>query len=424
MKYILTVRNDDYTEDWLYDVESNRLYRPDGTEVPALPGEKPGPCGHDASRLQLRITMGMGCNNHCIYCSQNNIKDTSLRPASSYRDYARAATTFIRRHFPGKRGVSCSFWGGEPLLYMDGIKALHAEFRELWGENIDFGLCTNGKLFRGENFKWLADNGFGIAVSHDGPGQFIRDGGRDIFAPGSEILENFKSGMSRTVNPYVVNPVFHRHNPSIRAYCRHMRDVLDTDAFIIGEGSFIKVYDDKSAALALTEEQARNNAFEQISMMLEGEAKNFARLLLQGADAWRMRLGSNTENLFCLAHHQREYLGIDLEGNVWACHNNIGDLRDENGEDLRRGNIFSGEHRFLKFSRHAGKFDSFCRDCALRWICRGGCLLSPSKYDALNCRTYWLFYLPVLVIGMNLVSGGHQLVSIRKNDDAAEVMEN
>ena len=418
MNFVFEIVKDGTVSDWRYDSRENVLQNEHGAVAHVTSEKEVGPCGSDPKRMHIRISLGVACNNQCAYCSQNTVKGRVVRRATAYDAFASALVAYVRKHFPDKTGkIDISFWGGEPLLYMDDIRALTMSLRDLLGDEASFSVCTNGKLLKGETFKWLYDNDFCIAVSHDGPGQFIRDGGEDIFANGSEVLECFKIGLARENAPYRLNPVFHKHNPSMRAYLAHMSNLLGTATFQIGEASYLRAYDDKGALYVLTEDQAREDAFDLIDMLFDAPEPPFAHLTRLGALQWLSSL-NRKDRKRCFVQGQDNFLPVDLAGNVWGCHNNVGDTRTCFGDASYRGNIFTGEHVILGFPKYKRWVNETCADCVMRWLCLGGCLYVDPRFHAINCKVAWYHKLPSLSCALHIASNGGRLRRIIRQPGA------
>lgn len=407
MHFLFELVKDEAVSDWHYDTVTNVLQNAEGETVHVTKEQGdhvPGPCGSRPERFHVRVSLGVACNNQCSYCSQNKIKSITTRQVTTHAAFADAVVAYVRKHYPDKKGIDISYWGGEPLMYIDGIRELTRRFQDVAGDDVSFSLCTNGKLLKGETFKWLYDNDFRVAVSHDGPGQFVRDGGRDIFARGSEVLECFKAGMQKE-RPYAIDPVFHRHNPSMKAYVAYMSDLLETDKFRIGEAAYLRAYDDKSAEYALTNTQLREDALDIIDMLHDWPDAPFVGLEYMTSVRWLRSLNA-LDRTFCFAQNQTDYMPVDLSGNVWGCHNDVSREKNGDGDALYRGNIFSGEHRVLDFSGFRKRVNAECVDCVMRWLCGGGCLYADAQYRELNCKSSWFHKLPGLAYALYMVSNG------------------
>jgi len=129
-----------------------------------------------------RITLGIAndCNMACSYCYQG--ADESANWMSE--ETAIAAVDLLATKAPDGQ-VSLYFYGGEPLLNWDCIKATieyAVERLNTKERNVEFWVVTNGTLLTAERARYLVANGVNIAVSMDGP-ENIHDS-RRVFSDG------------------------------------------------------------------------------------------------------------------------------------------------------------------------------------------------------------------------------------------------
>ncbi len=105
--------------------------------------------------LSLTILPNESCNFNCVYCYQNN-KKTIL----SKKDKI-SIVEFVKQHINKYRGLSVSWFGGEPLLNVDIILELSQQLRMVCFENRKIyisDITTNGFLLNKDIFKNLIKN--------------------------------------------------------------------------------------------------------------------------------------------------------------------------------------------------------------------------------------------------------------------------
>jgi uncharacterized protein len=70
-----------------------------------------------------------------------------------------------------KDGLRVTWYGGEPLIWADGIERWDREFRRTYGKNRPYysSITTNGTLLTEEIMGWMDELGIGIMISMDGP---------------------------------------------------------------------------------------------------------------------------------------------------------------------------------------------------------------------------------------------------------------
>jgi len=110
------------------------------------------------------------CNLNCTYCYQQDKKgfdpDKGSSDSSLFMDKETVEQTadFIIRD-ESQYQKHLQFFGGEPLLAWDTIKFFVARL----GSMASFSITTNGTLLNRERLSFLKANGFGFALSIDGP---------------------------------------------------------------------------------------------------------------------------------------------------------------------------------------------------------------------------------------------------------------
>ena len=126
------------------------------------------PLGKTNKVKTLKIQLGLSCNYSCEYCSQRFIPHAD-ETNSKYVD------KFVQNLDLWMEGEPkrIEFWGGEPLVYIKTIKPLAEKLKEKF-PNSEFIMITNGSLLNPDINEWIDNMGFGIGLSHDGPGQPVR----------------------------------------------------------------------------------------------------------------------------------------------------------------------------------------------------------------------------------------------------------
>ena len=128
---------------------------------PAQPGRK-------RDIRTLKIQLGLSCNYACEYCSQRFVPHAAETNKDDVEPFLDGLAGWIK--VPPER---IEFWGGEPFVYWKTLKPLAEALRERFPD-ASFGIVTNGSLLDAEKNAWLDALGFGVGISHDGPGQSVR----------------------------------------------------------------------------------------------------------------------------------------------------------------------------------------------------------------------------------------------------------
>lgn len=140
---------------------------------------QPRPCwsrrsaaAYESGLRQLTLTLTEQCNLRCRYCLHGSGR-AWVRP---HRERAMplatalAAVRYFAAHCGDAETPTVSFYGGEPLLRLDLIRAVVVEARRRrdW-PRLEFGVDTNGTLLDDEAVDFIAGEGIRLQVSLDGP---------------------------------------------------------------------------------------------------------------------------------------------------------------------------------------------------------------------------------------------------------------
>ncbi|MHC4201076.1 MAG: radical SAM protein, partial [Planctomycetota bacterium] len=136
-----------------------------------LEREFPPPAGSKVRAVVLSVTHG--CNLACRYCYVRKHLSASVRSAGGdgptmSLETARKALALLEPPGPWRVG----FFGGEPLLVWDLVREvteLARERADRFGARVRFSVTTNGTLLDEARARFLAERGFSLIVSLDGP---------------------------------------------------------------------------------------------------------------------------------------------------------------------------------------------------------------------------------------------------------------
>lgn len=153
---------------------------------------------------QITMCVTQNCNLRCSYCtyggSYNYQRPHSDRSMSL--DTMKKSVDFIMSHSRGSNKISIGFYGGEPMLAIENIKACVAYIKEEYkGKNILYTITTNGTVFDDDAIHFMHENDINVCISLDGP-KDIHDSNR-VFEDGSPSFDKIMTNLEhiRERNP-------------------------------------------------------------------------------------------------------------------------------------------------------------------------------------------------------------------------------
>lgn len=321
------------------------------------------------------IMLGTKCNLKCSYC----IEQSQNMMLPDCREINEDVIKFIRKQKPEQ----IRFYGGEALLYMDKIKKIISELKDL---KIEYTVFTNGKLLTQEMVDYFNENDVFVHVSWDGS-QSMLTRGYDALKDKEDLLANInilniQPVLSSKVDLLEflkdVTPFFEKY------YAIHQYHTNITFGIIYDLSGKLK----DLTHFDFDEFKKRTELFVKEAVKAMGKKdKTFYDLLLikayrfvifdvearekiRGADC---KNGSTTINL-------------DLYGNLYQCHNTgklIGNIHDLYNRKLDENDELANEH--LKAE---------CKDCEVLSFCKGGCpsMDKTMRDDTNYCKIRKIFY--------------------------------
>ncbi|MBR1396627.1 MAG: 4Fe-4S cluster-binding domain-containing protein, partial [Selenomonadaceae bacterium] len=170
-------------------IDSNLLFAPDIDVPPTFK--------QTGIVKSLCLMVAQDCNLRCKYCFGDGGSYGSNRAIMNEK-VGRAAVDFIIKNSKSRRHCEIDFFGGEPLINLNTVKAVTEYVRQREAETgkiFKLTLTTNGMLLNDSAIKWLNDNNISLVLSLDGRKE-IHDAMRpDSAGHGSydRALKNFKN---------------------------------------------------------------------------------------------------------------------------------------------------------------------------------------------------------------------------------------
>ena len=265
----------------------------------------------------LKIQLGLSCNYSCDYCSQRFVPHASETAPSDVPAFLKLLDESLTQ-----APQRIEFWGGEPLVYIKTLRPLAESLRDRYPQAA-FSIITNGSLLNPEINAWLDAMGFGVGISHDGPGQSAR--GPDPLE--DEVSRTGILDLYQRLAPQgriSFNAMVHRTNTSREAIAKFFLQLTGDASLSIGEGAFVDPYDAGGLAHSL---QSSSDAFvfrrQSLDEIRRGRIvhmdvarqrmQEWARSILEKRSA--KGLGQKC------GMDRPDQLAVDLKGRVLTCQN-------------------------------------------------------------------------------------------------------
>jgi uncharacterized protein len=145
---------------------------------------------------QLTLQLTTDCTLRCSYCTYSGRYENQRTHSKKVMplDVIKRSVDFLMAHSREVEKPTLGFYGGEPLLEIESIKACIAYINEEYpGRSMHYTLTTNGTLFTEDMCRFLEENEFSIAVSFDGPAE-LHDRNR-VFPDGSGSFDTIIANM-------------------------------------------------------------------------------------------------------------------------------------------------------------------------------------------------------------------------------------
>jgi len=326
----------------------------------------------------LCLHVAHDCNIRCAYCfaSQGDFKgDRSLMSF----EVGKKALDLLIANSGNRRNLEVDFFGGEPLMNFDVVKQLVTYGRSIEAEhnkNFRFTMTTNGVLLNDEIIDYLNANMSNVVLSIDGR-KAVNDKMRYTISGGGTydiIVEKFKKLIDkREGKSYYVRGTFTKNNLDFANDVIHLADLgfkstsvepvvaKPTDSYAITEMD-IETLSEQYELLA-NEIVKRNNTDQAFSFF------HFAIDMKQGPCVIKRLSGCGAGS---------EYLAVTPEGDIYPCHQFVGN------DHFKMGNVLAGVLDFALTSefKNAHVYNKEkCRSCWAKFYCSGGCHANAYNFN-------------------------------------------
>lgn len=328
------------------------------------------------------LNVSHDCNLRCEYCFAQTGDFGGERCIMS-PETGKKAIDFLIENSGNRENIELDFFGGEPLMAWDTVKATVDYARSVekaHGKNFRFTITTNGVLLDDEKIDYINREMVNVVLSLDGRKEVtdrIRKtlNGKSAF---DVIVPRFQKLVEKrrpTGKDYYVRATFTKYNLDFTDDVLFMRD-LGFDQL-----SAEPVVTDEKEPFAITEADLPTvfNEYDRLcSVMADPNEKwfNFFHFMIdldEGPCAIKRLRGCGCGN---------DYVAVDPHGDIYPCHQFVGI------DKWKMGNLFDGsfnEEIKTYFAKTHIYSKEGCRDCWAKFYCSGGCNANSFIYEG-DCR--------------------------------------
>ncbi|MCH3962888.1 MAG: thioether cross-link-forming SCIFF peptide maturase [Clostridium sp.] len=328
----------------------------------------------------LCLNIAHDCNLRCKYCFADEGEYKGERKLMSPEIGKRSIDFVIEKSGP-RKNIEVDLFGGEPLMAFETIKEIveyAKEQEKVHNKNIRFTMTTNATLLNDEIMEYLDKNMGNIVLSIDGRKE-VNDRVR-VRADGSGSFDSILPRIKKMVKMRDKSKQYYARG----TFTRENVDFFEDIKFLADQGfdeiSVEPVVLPEKNPLSIREEDLPT-IFEQYDKLYEemlyrnkhGQAFKFYHfnIDLNGGPCVYKRISG------CGAGH--EYVAITPEGDIYPCHQFVGN------RDFKMGNLENFNNINESIS---GKFKNShiynkpeCMKCWARFYCSGGCQANNYNFN-------------------------------------------
>ena len=324
----------------------------------------------DAPIKALCLHVSHDCNLRCQYCFASTGDFGTGHRMTMDVETAKKAIDFVIQRSGSRRNIEVDFFGGEPLMAMDTVKATVDYARSLeekHGKNFRFTITTNGVLLNEENIAYINREMSNAVLSLDGRPEVNDKMRKTISGTGSYdvILPKFQKLVEgRGDKDYYLRGTFTRYNRDFSADVMHIAD---------------QGFQNVSVEPVVGSPDCDYTFREEDLPGILAEYEKLAEQLLHRPDVNFFHFNVDLSQGPCVIKRLRgcgagcEYVAITPEGDIYPCHQFVGN------EEYKLGNLYEDTFN-LDLSHRFGELNVYtrpdCQQCWARFYCSGGCSAS------------------------------------------------
>ena len=324
----------------------------------------------DAPVKALCLHVSHDCNLRCKYCFASTGDFGTGHRMTMNVETAKKAIDFVIARSGKRHNIEVDFFGGEPLMAMDTVKATVDYARSLekqYDKKFRFTITTNGILLDDENIDYINETMSNAVLSLDGRPEVNDNMRPTVNGKGSYdvILPKFQKLVAgRGDKDYYLRGTFTRKNRDFAKDVIHIADQGFRNVSVepvVGDAKYDYTFKE-----------------EDLPGILE-EYENLARELLDRKDINFFHFNVDLSPGPCVIKRMRgcgagcEYVAITPDGDIYPCHQFVGK------EEYKLGNVYDNTFD-MNISRKFAGLNIYtrpdCKDCWARFYCSGGCSAS------------------------------------------------
>ncbi|MBN2879076.1 MAG: thioether cross-link-forming SCIFF peptide maturase [Clostridia bacterium] len=335
----------------------------------------------------LCLHIAHDCNLRCKYCFASTGAFGGKRELMSEAVGLKALDLLFANS--GKtKNLEVDFFGGEPMMNFDVVKAIVRHGRELekkYNKHVNFTMTTNCYDISEEAMEYLNEEMHNIVISLDG-----REDKHNFMRPTAEktgshsvILENAKKFVKmRGDKSHYIRGTFTKHNLDFSEDVKY----LHSQGF--KQISVEPVVADEKLSYAITEDD-----LPQIFSEYEKLAKWYIKERAKGRWLNFFHFFVDLETGPCVTKRLSgcgagcEYLAVAPSGEIYPCHQFAGQ------EDFLLGNLNDGITNMdirSSFASNQVSSKDDCRNCWAQMFCGGGCSANAYNFNGTIAKPHLL----------------------------------
>ncbi len=332
----------------------------------------------DAPVKSMCINIAHDCNLRCEYCFAAKGDFGRGRMLMPF-EVGKKAIDFLIEKSEDRHNLEVDFFGGEPLMNFEVVKQVVEYARSIekvHNKNFRFTITTNGILLTDDKIDFINKEMSNCVLSLDGRKNVndllrVRVDGSGSY---DAIIPRFqKLVRTRGDKDYYARGTFTKHNLDFTNDVLHMADLGFDQISVEPVVSDVNLeYSIKEDDLPRVFEEYDRLSHVIIDRRKVGKGFNFFHFMLdldQGPCAIKRLRGCGCGN---------EYVAVTPEGDIFPCHQFVGD------DSWKMGNVL--DESFNQDMKHSFALTNIytkpeCKNCWAKFYCSGGCNANSWQYE-------------------------------------------